>query len=207
MNRIIVTGIILSLITIPAYSAVVKASKIKQNVQTTAPTKYEIGQYSFNLMKEAIIETPATVKKTEQTVLEETNKNLKEIKDIEFAKQKEIINQVKTEEIEIENKVKEINNKTQETIKNGLNKIDKNADEIKLQTKEQVKENFNKVDNELKGIEKNLQESKKEIRNKTDKIKNKAEKEIKYDKDRPPVQFKIVPLQYDGEMTKTIEKL
>lgn len=198
------------IVTLLASSAVFAAQQ--------APAKYELGEYNFDFVTPSapvqVEDAPAvtmptqelpqlkqpTIPATTQKVNVQPTQQLKPISTKMYS-QKEIIEQVKQEEkaSQAAEKIKQDNavmtdeiNKLQRSTAEDMAKIEQKGKEV-TEAAEQ------KLDTTKVKTEQLLNKPKQEL--------TKPEKPIKFDKDEPPVMFKIVPIQYDGTSTKTIERL
>ena len=170
----------------------ISATNVDNKTQTVAPTKYEIGKYKFNLPEQEAVTIKAVTPKTNEKIQLQQPVSQKTIN-----VQKEIVNQVKKEEQKVQSNVKKSVETVEEEIKNPKEKLEKK----KTEAEENIKKDVEKIE---KKIDKTKDKTEILLDKKT---KTKSEKPIKFDKDRPPVQFKIIPMNYEGKTTTTIEKL
>ena len=198
------------IVTLLASSAVFAAQQ--------APAKYELGEYNFDFVTPSapvqVEDAPAvtmptqelpqlkqpTIPATTQKVNVQPTQQLKPISTKMYS-QKEIIEQVKQEEkaSQAAEKIKQDN----AVVTDEINKLRRSTAEdmakIEQKGKEVTEAAEQKRDTTKVKTEQRLNKPKQEL--------TKPEKPIKFDKDKPPVMFKIVPIQYDGTSTKTIERL
>lgn len=234
MKKFLITAIVTALSIMPVFSANVpnkqrvapktnaaKTVAPKTALPKTPAAKYEIRKYNFDFenKEEVTLETP--VKEIKKIPLEvdvpemplpvntlNSKDNIKDtVKDKGLYTQKEIVKQIRNEEIKevpaMEQKYHEINLQVPNKVQQPLQKTNESLDKAKIQSQQTIEQNGKAINT----IKQNTEDSVKKEINKTNQVKTKAEKKIKYDKDKPPVKFMVVPIQYQGEMKRTIEKL
>lgn len=182
-----------------------------------APDKYELGKYNFDFAAPSEpakvdvapvqqtqelpqLKQPTLQSTTQQMAVPTSNQPLKPISKKMYS-QKEIIDQIKQEEAnsqaaekikQDEKVVKEEINKIQNATKEDVSKIEQKGKEVTNVTEQKLDTTKVKTEQLLNKQRPNV---------------NKTEKPIKFDKDKPPFMFQIVPIQYDGTQTRTIERL
>ncbi len=197
---------------------------------TKNPEKYELGKYNFNFntinsepvsTQEPSLNTDKTDIKT-QIKLEPTIKPISK----KIVPQKDLIEQIKSEENKTTDLLKEKSSEIDKTIKQDAEKTTEKINITKDKTEEIIKENSEKtqqlydnarlktddtVKKEIKKIEQNYGKTYDKI-DKSNGLNQKSgistkEKQVKFDKDKPPFRFQIQQMQYQGESSTSIEKL
>ena len=189
MKKLLIIALVSTCVTVlPAIST----TKAENKTQTVAPTKYEIGKYKFNLPEQEAVTVKSITPKATETIQLQQPVSQKAIN-----VQKEIVNQVKKEEQKVQTNVK----KSVETVEEEIKHPKEVIESKKTETEKTIKKDVEKIDKKI-----DKRKDKTEILLET-KTRTKSENPIKFDKDRPPVQFKIIPMNYEGKTTTTIEKL
>ena len=199
MKKLLIVSILSLLVSVPAMAA------------SQTGDKYELGKYNFNFQNAEPVEFSLPVKQTESVSPTEVPVQNQVKKPLS---QKEVIEQIKKEEAaaktDIQNSAKTVEQKVNTDTQKAVQSFDKTKSNVEQNLKkdfEKTEQNVDKiktnadnsVKNEVNKVEKNIEKSKK--------LQQKTEKPIKFDKNKPPFQFKIMQMNYDGNSSTTIEKL
>lgn len=158
-----------------------EASNTSSNQQ---PAKYELGKYQFNLDSNEKFTFDKPVRQIEQSAenLNQTIKNTTQQADRVI---KNYSNDAISTQKEIVNRVKQESTDTSKQLQKFQQSTSNSAQRVINQTERTVKKEMNNVNKAV----------------------NNSEIKRKFDPNKPPHPFMIVPIQYKGEMKKTIEKL
>ena len=221
--RKLLTAILCLLVTSPVLAATQAGnakSVVKPAVQNTAPNKYEIGKYNFNVSGEGVMveAAPASELQTQEQSAQPQN-DVPAVKTQTPTTVQTKTEPAKDEEADSEEEFESLRNQT-DIVPDYLQQKSKNQsriiNQIPQSSKTEIKTNPETGKREIITTEEvtgqqpakakqNVKNS--ETNSKKTKANEQSKTEKKFDPNKPPVKFMIVPVQYKGESKRTIERI
>ena len=199
MKKLLIISVLSLMVSVPVMAA------------SQTGDKYELGNYNFKFQNAEAVEYSVPVKQSE-TVLPTQIPVQNQVK--KPLSQKEVIEQIKKEEASVKTEIKNSAKAIEQKVNTDTQKAVQSFDKTKSGVEQNFKKDFVKTEQNVEKIKKNVDNTvKKEVNKvennieKSKKLQQKTEKPIKFDKNKPPVQFKIMQINYEGSSSTKIEKL